>query len=281
MGASRVSRRLAALVAGVLLAAGCGGGTSTTTPATDTGTPATLEYGTPERPATLGYEVVASHPHDVTAFTQGLIRDGERFYESTGMLGQSDVRIVDIRTGRVLKRRALPDAEFGEGLALHDGRLFQLTWKNGIGHVYDAATLAPRGDWRYPGEGWGLTTVDDELVQSDGTATLRVLDPETRRQTRTITVRLEGRPLTGLNELEYMDDGTVWANIWPTPRMVVIDLASGAVVATMDLTGLKAQQTAGAETNGIARNAEAGTVYLTGKYWDTVYEVRVRPTDAD
>lgn len=247
----------------------------TTTPSSGTADPTTT-VGSAESPPALTFDVVAQYPHDTAAFTEGLVREGARFYESTGMNGRSDVRIVDLASGRVLRRRALQSSEFGEGLALHEGTLFQLTWKNGVGHVYDAASLRPGGDWRYRGEGWGLTTAGDELVQSDGTATLQVLDPTTRKVTRTIEVTMRGRPVTGLNELEYMGDGTVWANLWPTPGVAVIDLGSGAVVATVDLSRLKAKQPSAAETNGIARNAEHGTVYVTGKYWDAVYEIRVR-----
>jgi len=270
-----VRRRAFALAAcAVLWAAGCGG--------SDQGGPTTGEttatVGTADAPVTLTYEVVDEHPHDSGAFTQGLLRVGSRFFESTGMYGRSDVRIVDVASGRVLKRHRIPDAQFGEGLTLHEGRLFQLTWKNGVGHTYDARTLRPGEGWRYRGEGWGLTTVGDELVQSDGTATLRILDPASLTVTREIRVRLRGRAVTGLNELEDMGDGTVWANIWPTDRVVVIDLASGAVVATLDLSQLKARQPAGAETNGIARNTAAGTVHVTGKYWNAVYELRVRPS---
>ncbi len=159
------------------------------------------------------FEVTARLPHDPTAYTQGLLWADSVLYESTGEYGHSDVRRVDLRSGRVLASRPLPANRFGEGLALLKGRLYQLTWESGVAYTYDAATLAPVDSFQYPGEGWGLATDGTSLIMSDGSDSLRILSPETFRVQRVVHVRYQGAPLYKLNELEYAD-GDVLANVY-------------------------------------------------------------------
>ncbi|MHA6722126.1 glutaminyl-peptide cyclotransferase [Sphingomonas sp. RS2018] len=238
------------------------------------------QAATPAAPvARYTVEVVARHPHDARAFTQGLLAHDGRFYESTGREGQSEVRRVTIADGRVEARRAIPSAEFGEGLALHGDILTSLTWKDGIAHRWDRTTLKAKGTRRYTGEGWGLTTAGSMLVLSDGTPNLRFLDPETFAERRRIAVSLRGRPIDQLNELE-MVDGEVFANVWQTDYIVAIDPADGHVTKIIDASALARQVTVtdpDAVLNGIAWDAAAKKLYLTGKLWPAVFEVRLVP----
>jgi glutamine cyclotransferase len=220
--------------------------------------------------------IVARHPHDSGAFTQGLVFDGGRLFESTGRYGQSELRRVDLATGRVLQRRQLSPRDFGEGLTSHSGRLIQLTWRSRTGYVYDLASFRPIGRFGYRTEGWGITTDGHELIMSDGSSALQFLDPVTFAVRRRLPVTSGGRPVAGLNELEYMPGGGgVLANIWPTARMVRIDLATGRVTASYDLSPLNA----GFEgvANGIAYEPRTGRLYLTGKNWPVLYQVTLPP----
>jgi glutamine cyclotransferase len=222
-------------------------------------------------------EVVARHPHDEGAYTQGLVLVGDRLFESTGQLGRSSVREVDLSSGRIIRSQALAAHLFGEGLAAVDDRLIQLTWRNGVALVWGLDGLAPRGRLAYEGEGWGLCLHDDgRLVQSDGTALLTFRDPSTFAVLGQVAVTRDGEPLAQLNELECTPDG-VWANVYLTEEIVRIDPSSGAVTATVDASGLGPPGAAPDEVlNGIARRAD-GTWLLTGKHWPTVYEVRFVP----
>lgn len=224
-------------------------------------------------------EVVRSLPHDPGAFTQGLVFHGGQLFESTGLNGRSTLRQVELSTGRVLKQRALPTEVFAEGLARFDGRLFQLSWQNGKGFVWDAETFEPVREWRYRGEGWGLTHDGTHLIQSDGTATLRFLDPASLETVRTLEVRSEGRPVAQLNELEWVE-GELLANVWMTDRIAVIDPATGHVTAWIDLVGLLPASDRRPETdvlNGIAYDPANGRLYVTGKLWPKLFEVRRVP----
>jgi glutaminyl-peptide cyclotransferase len=223
--------------------------------------------------------VVQSYPHDPQAFTQGLVYAEGRLFESTGQVGHSSVREVELATGAVLRRHDVPPPHFAEGLALHEGRLYQLTWQSQRGFLYDAASLQPMGEFSYAGEGWGLTVTPDgrSLVMSDGTATLRFLDPNTFAVQRTLTVTDAGRTVPDLNELELVK-GELWANVWLTRRLVRIDLVSGRVTGWVDLTGLPLpEHLTGDEdvTNGIAYDAGGDRLFVTGKYWSRLYEIRV------
>jgi len=226
-------------------------------------------------------QVVARHKHDAAAFTQGLLWHDGALYESTGKEGRSEVRRVSLADGRVLARRAMPSAgQFGEGLALWKATLVSLTWKDGIAYRWDAKTLKPEGTRRYPGEGWGLTTAGEALVLSDGTPTLRFLDPDTLAEQRRVAVTVRGRPLDQLNELE-MVDGEVLANVWQTNFIVAIDPADGHVTKVIDASALRRELTLAdpdAVLNGIAWDAAGKRLFLTGKLWPTLFEVRLVAT---
>ena len=222
--------------------------------------------------------LVAAYPHDSTAFTQGLVVAGGAVYESTGLYGRSTVRRVDLATGRVLQSRALGPAFFGEGLAALGGRLYQLTWREGRVFTYDRETLAPLDTLAFDGEAWGLAADGDRLVLSDGSDRLRWLDPVTLAVTREVAVRDGRRRVGNLNELEVVG-GLVYANVWGSARIAVVDAGSGAVVRWLDFTALqdRHRRVADAVLNGIAHEpgAEpgAGRLLITGKLWPTVYAV--------
>lgn len=225
-----------------------------------------------------GYTVVKSTPHDKTAFTQGLVYLDGAFYESTGIAGRSDVRKVDPASGRVLQRTPVAAQYFAEGLAEWRGALLQLTWQHGVGFVYDRATLGFRRTFRYSGEGWGLTHDGTRLIQSDGNAAsgLRFFDPETFAETGRVAVTDAGQRVGNLNELEYID-GVVWANVWQTDRIARIDPTTGAVTSWIDLSGLlPAAERARADVlNGIAWDARGRRLFVTGKLWPKVFEIKI------
>ncbi|WP_425228690.1 glutaminyl-peptide cyclotransferase [Sphingomonas sp.] len=223
--------------------------------------------------------VVARYPHDTGAFTEGLLyRDGA-LYESIGLEGRSEVRRVSLVDGRVTARARIPASEFGEGLAAWGEELVSLTWHGGVAHRWDVRTLRPRGNGRFTGEGWGLTSDAAGFVQSDGTATLRFLDPRTLAVHRTVTVTLRGRPVTQVNELEAVD-GALFANVWHTPYLLRIDPATGRVTAVVDLRPVVAQvQVTDPEAvaNGIAWDAAHRRLFVTGKLWPALFEIALDP----
>ena len=239
--------------------------------------PSSSPQPAPARVPVYGYEVVRTFPHDPTAFTQGLvIRDGV-LLESTGR-APSSIRRVRLEDGVVLQKRELDPEYFGEGLTEIDGRLVTLTWNNGVGFVWNAADLSPVSRFAYQGEGWGLTHDGTRLILSDGSPNLRFLDPDTFAETGRVAVTLNGRLLPQLNELEWID-GEVWANVWQTNYIVRIDPASGRVVGVIDLTGLLP---AGAVKdprddvlNGIAWDAANRRLFVTGKNWPSLFEIRL------
>ncbi len=222
----------------------------------------------------LRVRVLERHPHDATAFTQGLEFDRGRLYESRGHYGESALTEIDPETGAVLRRADLAEEFFAEGLTVLDDRIVQLTWREETAFVYDAATFAVTGQHAYSTEGWGLCELDGQLVMSDGTATLTFRDPGTFAPTRTVEVRRGGEPVRRLNELECAG-GRVWANVYPTEEIVVIDPADGSVVSTIDASGLLTdEEAAQAEMlNGIAHDPLTDTWLLTGKYWPWMFEV--------
>ena len=234
-------------------------------------------------PVVYRAEVVAEYPHDATAFTQGLLWHDGALFESTGRVGQSVIREVDLETGEVLRETAIPSSQFGEGLARWNGALISLTWRDGAIHRWDADTLKPLATREgYPLDGWGLTTSEEGLIHSDGSATLRVLDPESYDVLRSIEVTMNGRSLRRLNELE-MIDGLVYANIWETPYIVAIDPADGVVRRLIDLTDLVASVPVDgrdAVLNGIAWDADQRRFFVTGKLWPRLYEISLVATDA-
>jgi len=224
-------------------------------------------------------KVVNVYPHDAQGYTQGLIFHDGYLYESTGLNGRSSVRKVELTTGDVVQQRALDARYFGEGLAEWKGRLLQLTWRSEVGFIYDLATFTPRGTFTYRGEGWGLTHDGKSLILSDGTATLRFIDPATFREMRRVIVMDGNTPVTELNELEYVA-GEVYANVWHTNRIARISTATGRVNAWIDLTGLMSSPfrlEPEAVLNGIAYDAVGKRLFVTGKLWPKLFEVQVVP----
>jgi len=224
-----------------------------------------------------GVQVVHAYPHDRTAFTEGLFYEDGFLYESTGLEGHSNLRKVDLATGKVLRSRALDAQYFGEGIVDWKGRLYQLTWMNHVGFIYDLATFVQRGSFTYPGEGWALTEDGHDIIMSDGTPQLRFLDPNTLKPVRLLTVRADGVPVKNLNELEWVK-GEILANIWLTTRIARIDPATGKVTGWIDLTGLTPPEAVGNEEavpNGIAYDAAHDRLFVTGKLWPKLFEVRL------
>jgi len=249
-------------------------------PQTDTAAAQTPPAQSPpaQSPPTLvPAEVVARFPHDPEAFTEGLIVDGDTMYESVGEVGTSDVRRVNLTSGRVLARSPLPPRQFGEGLARWRQRLITLTWTDGVAHVWNAASLRAVGTLRYTGEGWGLATVGDQLAMSDGSDTIVFRDPVRFNIVRRIQVTAGGQPVTQLNELEWVD-GRLLANVWQTPYIVAIDPATGVVTHVIDCRAIVAEigaQDRDAVLNGIAFDPRRHRLFVTGKLWPTMFEIRV------
>lgn len=269
--ANPVSWRRAWLYALLLPLAGCGkggpaaAGSIAPLPATD----AVAHYG---------YEVVRTLPHDPRAFTQGLVFRNGGLLESTGLHGASTLREVELLTGKVLKQVAVPRQYFAEGLAVIGDRAYQLTWQSQKGFIYDADTFQARGEFAYAGEGWGLATDGKVLILSDGTHRIRFLDPVTFAVVRTIEVAAEGKPVDRLNELEFIR-GEIFANVWQTERVVRIDPATGNVRGEIDFSGLltPAERAAVDVLNGIAYDAAGDRLWVTGKNWPKLFEVRLKP----
>jgi glutamine cyclotransferase len=224
-------------------------------------------------------QVVRSFPHDPTAFTQGLVVSGDTLLESTGGRGESTIRKVHLPTGTVLQTVRLPAPYFGEGIAVLGDRIYQLTWQEHTGFMYDRATLERTGSFPYAGEGWGLTSDGRSLILSDGTSVLRFLDPETFEVSRTLEVRFAGAPVESLNELEWVH-GEIWANLWHQDEIVRIDPATGEVRGWISLAGYAPpvrHQNPEAVPNGIAYDKQSGRLYVTGKLWGMLYEIRMPP----
>jgi glutamine cyclotransferase len=226
----------------------------------------------------LTYTVVATLPHDDKSFTQGLVVDDGHFLETTGQVGKSTLRRVNIATGKVEKSIPLESHVFGEGMTVKGDEIFVLTWLHQRGYVFDRRTFEKRRTFSYSGEGWGLTTDGNNLYMSNGTNVITVHDPSTFAVLRSLPVTLSGRPLGDLNELEWID-GMIWANVWRTDLIVRIDPSNGKVTAVADLTGLLpfAQRTVETDVlNGIAWDAANKALYVTGKNWPHVYRIDVR-----
>jgi glutaminyl-peptide cyclotransferase len=226
--------------------------------------------------AASGYIVVNVYPHDPNAWTQGLAFRKGVLYETTGLYGRSSLRRVDLTTGRVLQIRRLADRLFAEGLTFMGGKAWVLTWREQRVLLFDPLSLAKVGRFNYSGEGWGLTHNGKRLIMSNGTSTIRFRDPRTFRVTRQIKVTEGGKPVGNLNELEWVN-GRIWANIWLKPEVVVIDPRDGTVVDRINFSGLlEREKKIGSprEMNGIAYLASADRLFVTGKYWRNLYEVR-------
>ncbi|WEJ97886.1 MAG: glutaminyl-peptide cyclotransferase [Candidatus Sphingomonas phytovorans] len=221
-------------------------------------------------------QVVRTLPHDPDAFTEGLFyRDGH-LYESTGQVGESSIRKVELETGKVIRSVSIPSPYFGEGIAPVGSQIVSLTWQHHTGFRWTLDGFRKLGSFSYPGEGWALTSNDRTVVMSDGTAQLRFLDPATLKEQRRITVTANGRQIDQLNELEFVD-GEILANVWRTQYIVRIDPADGHVIGWIDLSALI---TAVGETdpeavpNGIAWDARGRHLYVTGKLWPTLFEIK-------
>ena len=268
LGYSNFMRILAALTA--LAACACG-------PASQAGVP---EYG---------YRVVHVYPHDRTAFTEGLFYLNGFLYESTGLdQGRSSIRKVKLETGEVLQQRPLPGSYFGEGIIKWKDKLYQLTYTTQIGFVYDFNTFEPKGEFHYPGQGWAFTTDGKHIYMDGARATnaeasdpeIRILDPDSLKETGVLHVTEDGRPLPNLNELEWVK-GEIFANIWQTNRIVRINPRTGNVVGSIDLTGLltPADYSGASDEpdvlNGIAYDAQKDRLFITGKFWPKLFEIRL------
>ena len=223
-----------------------------------------------------GYRIVNVYPHDASAFTQGLQYLDGYFYEGTGLNGRSSIRKVTLETGKVLQQRTVPGEFFGEGITVWKNDLFELTWQSHVAFVYDRATFEPKKRFTYPGEGWGLTSDGTNLIMSDGTDELRVLDPVTFAEKRRIKVTAGGIALRNLNELEYMK-GDILANIWMTDYVARVAPDSGRVTAYIDLRGLlTATERANTDVlNGIAYDAKQDRLFVTGKLWPKLFEIKL------
>jgi glutamine cyclotransferase len=229
--------------------------------------------------ATDTYRIVATYPHDPQAFTQGLIYADGHLYESTGLNGKSSLRMVDLETGKPLQVQPVPDKYFAEGLTTWGSTLVQLTWESHIALVYDSFSFRLLRTFAYTGEGWGLTEDGKNLILSDGTANLRFFDPATFHEVRHIMVKDHGAAVTELNELEYVH-GEIYANIWHSDRIARIAPATGKVLGWIDLTGLlppSERSTPEAVLNGIAWDAARDRLFVTGKLWPKLFEIKVIP----
>jgi glutamine cyclotransferase len=223
-----------------------------------------------------GYQVVRTYPHDPKAFTQGLQYVDGFLYEGTGQVGQSSIRKVELETGKVLQKRELPPPHFGEGITVWKDEIIELTWQTNVAFVYDKKTFEPRRTYRYGGEGWGLTQDAASLYLSDGSDEIRVLDPATFAERRRIKVTAAGSPLKNLNELEYVQ-GEIFANLWTTDHIARIAPATGKVTGFIDLSRLLTPaERAGTDVlNGIAYDAAHDRLFITGKWWPKLFEVRL------
>jgi glutamine cyclotransferase len=230
--------------------------------------------------ATYSVTIVNQYPHDATAFTEGLEWHDGALYESTGLVGHSGVR-RQLLGGTVQAQAQLPPPYFGEGITVFRDTLYQLTWKNAVGFKFDARTLARRGRFTFSGEGWGMTHDGHSLIMSDGTNVLRFLDPATLRVERALTVTAQGMDVPRLNELE-MIHGEIWANVWQVPEIARIDPQSGHVIAWVDIAPLVPPATPGDTidvANGIAYDSTSDRIFVTGKLWPTLYEIRLGPRE--
>jgi glutamine cyclotransferase len=231
----------------------------------------------PKQTAVYSYEVVNAFPHDAKAFTQGLLFRNGVLFESTGLNGQSTLRKVDLKTGKVLKHIEVPSEYFAEGLAVFGGKLFQLTWKHGKGFVYDLESFQLEREFTYQGEGWGLTADDQSLILSDGTDHIRFIEPSSFKVKRTINVTNCGQPVARLNELEYVE-GEILANVWGTDYVVRINPLTGTVTGIVDFRNLlPASDRNGTDVlNGIAYDHLEKRLFVTGKWWPKIFEVRLK-----
>jgi glutamine cyclotransferase len=283
------------LLACALLFSGCDSGNGTTTAniagqsppeaktvgqkikTHDTNGGQTPEASTPQETPTYTYKIKNSWPHDRRAYTQGLIFLEGMLWESTGQYGASSLRKVELKTGKVVKQISVPGKYFAEGMTVFNNKVFQLTWQEQKGFIYDPVTFKKQGEFSYAGEGWGLTHDKEFLIMSDGSDELRFLDPSTLKTTRTVRVTDRGEAVDQLNELEYID-GEIYANIYQTDRIARIEPETGKILGWIDLTGLLAVKDRTGEEdvlNGIAYDEAGKRLFVTGKMWPKLYEIEI------
>ena len=258
----------------ILLLGACGGPAAR---AKRPGAKAQAAAAVQAEPKTYTYRIAATYPHSTGAYTQGLQYVDGTMWEGTGQHGESVVQTLDLATGRAEVFARLPKEDFGEGIALLDGKVYQLTWQSNKAYVYDARTGEKIREFRYPGEGWGLTTDGKKLYMSDGTANIYTLDPATFKREKRTTVTLKGMAINFLNELEWID-GKLWANVYTTDQIVIIDPATGVVEGVVDLTGLLPDEEVTPTTdvlNGIAYDAAGKRIFVTGKNWSKLFEIEI------
>ncbi|MGD8499299.1 MAG: glutaminyl-peptide cyclotransferase [Phycisphaerales bacterium] len=238
-----------------------------------------LYSGDPDAPALWTYEVVNTFAHDRKAFTQGLVFEDGVLYEGTGLPGRSELRKVELETGNVLQTHKLADEFFGEGITIFGNNIIQLTLQSNVGFVYDKNTFELLQEFNYPTEGWGITHDGKHLIMSDGTPMLYFLDPETFARVYKVMVFERDDTVWGLNELEYVD-GQIYANVWSAERIARIEPETGQVVGWIDVKGLLTPQDRSEEIdvfNGIAYNPANGHLFVTGKFWPKLFEIKLVP----
>ena len=226
------------------------------------------------------YEVIQTYPHDRSAYTQGLVFLDGVLYEGTGLEGQSTLRKVKLETGEVMQQQMLAPEYFGEGIAVLGDKIYQLTWRTGVGFVYDRSTFALQKTFQYSGEGWGLTHDGRQLIRSDGTSLLRWMDPVTLTDVRSVYVQDSGTAVRQLNELEWVR-GEIWANIYTTNRIARIDPSTGSVTGWVHLPGLLKPDDLAQRVdvlNGIAFDAVGNRIFVTGKWWPKLFEIKLTAT---
>ena len=231
-------------------------------------------------PISYTYEVINVYPHDSNAFTQGLVIDEGVMYEGTGLTGESSLRRVDLETGDVLQIHELPSNLFGEGITVFDDKIIQLTWQSQIGFVYDKSSFDLLQNFSYSTQGWGITTDGTRLIMSDGSANLYFLNPETFEKTGQVEVHDGNTSVTKLNELEYIN-GEVYANVWLTDKIAIINPNTGQVTGWIDLTGIYTPGTGDSNNvlNGIAYDSENSSLFVTGKRWSQLFEIKLIEAD--
>lgn len=280
-----ITRPLSALLPAVALlvisATGCKAAAPAAAPA-DAPRPVAKAAAAPVPPTSVpvyGYSIVAKYPHSTDSYTEGFIYKDGKFYEGTGMEGRSGLQVLDPATAKVLQERKMTANFFGEGIVDWGANILQWTWQTHVGVVMDRATLKPIRTFNYTGEGWGMTRDAKRLITSDGTATLRFRNPETFADIGHIDVTDGGKPVDQLNELEYIK-GEIWANVWHQERIARISPKDGHVIAWVDVTGiLPAAQKRDDESvlNGIAYDEAKDRIFITGKQWPTIFEIKVGP----
>ncbi len=225
-----------------------------------------------------GYKIINIYPHDKAAYTQGLVYDGKDLYESTGLYGNSTLRQVELKTGRILKLYRMPGKFFGEGVTIWKNQLVQLTWKSMIGFVYNKSDFKQIGDFYYDREGWGIANDSKRLIMSDGSDTLYFINPDTFSDEGMIKVKDRGKSVYQLNELEFIN-GKIFANVYFDNRIVIISPETGIIIGWIDLQELAARERNLSHVdvlNGIAYNAKNDTLLVTGKFWPELFEIEIQ-----